>query len=60
MSSLKLESWEEGEAGALEVPPQWRLSEAFVPRGRYIDPDFLALELERLFPRTWLNACPRP
>ena len=57
MSSLKLESWEEGEAGALEVPPQWRLSEAFVPRGRYIDPDFLALELERLFPRTWLNAC---
>ena len=57
MSSLKLESWEEGEAGALEVPPQWRLSEAFVPRGRYIDPEFLALELERLFPRTWLNAC---
>jgi len=57
MSSLKLESWQEGGAGALDVPPQWRLSEAFVPRGRYIDPEFLALELERLFPRSWLNAC---
>jgi glycine betaine catabolism A len=55
--SLKLESWQDGEAGALEVPPQWRLAEAFVPRGRYIDREFLALELERLFPRTWLNAC---
>jgi glycine betaine catabolism A len=57
VSSLKLESWQDGDARALEVPPQWRLSEAFVPRGRYIDPEFLALELERLFPRTWLNAC---
>ncbi len=40
-----------------EVPTRWRLGPAFVPKGRYIDPAFLALELERLFPRTWLNAC---
>ncbi len=40
-----------------EVPDRWRLGPAFVPKGRYIDRDFLELELERLFPRTWLNAC---
>jgi phenylpropionate dioxygenase-like ring-hydroxylating dioxygenase large terminal subunit len=39
------------------MPERWRLSPAFVPRGRYIDHDFLQLEIERLFPRTWLNAC---
>src|SRR5580693_8404700 len=38
------------------VPAQWRLGPAFVPKGRYLDPAFLDLELERLFPRTWLNA----
>jgi len=41
----------------LDVPERWRLGEAFVPRGRYIDREFLELELDRLFPRTWLNAC---
>ena len=30
---------------------------AFVPKGRYLDPEFLRLELERVFPRTWLMAC---
>ncbi|HMD46126.1 MAG TPA: aromatic ring-hydroxylating dioxygenase subunit alpha [Acidimicrobiales bacterium] len=39
------------------VPERWRLGPAFVPKGRYTDPEFLALETERLFPRTWLNAC---
>ncbi|MGH9081120.1 MAG: aromatic ring-hydroxylating oxygenase subunit alpha [Acidimicrobiales bacterium] len=39
------------------VPARWRLDPAFVPKGRYIDRDFLDLELERLVPRTWLNAC---
>jgi glycine betaine catabolism A len=41
----------------LEVPERWRLGADFVPKGRYIDPEFLQLEVERLFPRTWLNAC---
>jgi phenylpropionate dioxygenase-like ring-hydroxylating dioxygenase large terminal subunit len=40
-----------------DVPERWRLHHAFVPKGRYIDRDFLQLELDRLFPRTWLNAC---
>lgn len=40
-----------------EVPDRWRLGPAFVPKGRYVDREFLQLELERLFPRTWLNAC---
>jgi glycine betaine catabolism A len=57
MSSLHLEPRKEADAADLDVPAQWRLAPAFVPRGRYIDPDFLQLELERLFPRTWLNAC---
>jgi glycine betaine catabolism A len=41
----------------LDVPSQWRLGSAFVPKGRYIDLEFLELETMRLFPRTWLNAC---
>jgi phenylpropionate dioxygenase-like ring-hydroxylating dioxygenase large terminal subunit len=41
----------------LEVPERWRLGPAYVPKGRYIDPEFLQLEIDRLFPRTWLNAC---
>jgi len=39
------------------VPPPWRLGPSFVPKGRYVDSEFLELELERLFPRTWLMAC---
>ncbi|HWF23067.1 MAG TPA: aromatic ring-hydroxylating dioxygenase subunit alpha [Acidimicrobiales bacterium] len=41
----------------LDVPSQWRLGSAFVPKGRYTDLEFLEHEMERLFPRTWLNAC---
>lgn len=41
----------------LDVPARWRLGSSFVPKGRYTDRDFLELEMERLFPRTWLNAC---
>jgi Rieske 2Fe-2S family protein len=40
-----------------DVPRQWRLGPDRVPKGRYLDPEFLALELERLFPATWLMAC---
>jgi Rieske 2Fe-2S family protein len=57
MTTLKEESPRAANADELDVPAQWRLSPAFVPRGRYIDREFLELELERLFPRTWLNAC---
>ena len=39
------------------VPPQWQLGPSFVPKGRYLDAEFLRLEQERLFPRTWLAAC---
>jgi phenylpropionate dioxygenase-like ring-hydroxylating dioxygenase large terminal subunit len=35
----------------------WAIGSSFVPKARYTDPDFLALEIERLFPKTWLNAC---
>ena len=39
------------------VPERWRLGDAFVPKGRYIDREFLELEMEQLFPKVWLNAC---
>ncbi len=39
------------------VPERWRLGPAYVPKGRYLDREFLDLEVERLFPATWLNAC---
>src|ERR1019366_5223071 len=41
----------------LDVPERWRLGSAYVPKGRYTDADFLQLEIERLFRKTWLNAC---
>ena len=41
----------------LDVPERWRLGPAYVPKGRYTDPEFLQLEIDRLFPKTWLNAC---
>lgn len=33
-----------------QVPQKFACGEAFVPKSRYIDPEFLNLELERLFP----------
>jgi glycine betaine catabolism A len=41
----------------LDVPERWRLGPSYVPKERYTDPAFLQLEMERLFPKTWLNAC---
>jgi nitrite reductase/ring-hydroxylating ferredoxin subunit len=41
----------------MTVPEQWRLGPDFVPRGRYVDREFLALEYERLFSRVWQMAC---
>ena len=46
-----------GTAAPPEVPERWRLGAAFVPKGRFTDPDFAQLEIQRLFPKTWLNAC---
>lgn len=49
--------WFEGDVPAEKVPEKYRLSRAFVPKGRYLDPEFLKLELEKVFTRTWLMAC---
>ena len=40
-----------------DVPERWRLGTAFVPKARFTDPEFAQLEMERLFPKAWLNAC---
>jgi phenylpropionate dioxygenase-like ring-hydroxylating dioxygenase large terminal subunit len=40
-----------------DVAERWRLGDFFVPKQRYIDSEFLKLEIERVFPRTWLVAC---
>ncbi len=47
----------EGDVDPDLVPERYRLGPGFVPKGRYLDVDFLKLELELLFPRTWLMAC---
>lgn len=39
------------------MPERWELGESFVPKGRYIDPEFVQLEYERLFPKVWQPAC---
>ena len=39
------------------VPERWALGEWMIPKGRYLDPEFLALEHERLFPNVWQMAC---
>src|SRR6266496_5214210 len=49
--------WFEGDIPLEAVPEKYRLARAFVPKTRYLDPDFLKLELEKLFTRTWLVAC---
>lgn len=46
-----------GDVAGTRVPERWRLGPDFVPKGRYIDAEFLELELERLFPHVWLMAC---
>src|SRR5690606_40253256 len=47
----------DGDVDPDRVPERYRLGPGFVPKGRYLDVDFLKLELELLFPRTWLMAC---
>ncbi|MFJ6572216.1 SRPBCC family protein [Streptomyces sp. NPDC091292] len=49
--------WFQGDVPAELVPEKYRLDRAFVPKARYLDPDFLRLELDKMFRRTWLMAC---
>ncbi|MER5185298.1 aromatic ring-hydroxylating dioxygenase subunit alpha [Streptomyces sp. NPDC002896] len=49
--------WFKGDVPAEMVPEEYRLSRAYVPKSRYLDPEFLKLELDRVFTRTWLMAC---
>ncbi|MFT4262201.1 MAG: aromatic ring-hydroxylating dioxygenase subunit alpha [Nocardioides sp.] len=49
--------WFEGDVPPDMVPDKYRLNRAFVPKGRYLDPDFQDLELERVFGKAWLMAC---
>lgn len=39
------------------VPKKYACGETFVPKSRYIDPEFLQLELDRLFTQVWQPAC---
>ncbi len=41
----------------LSVPERYRTTTDFIPKTRYMDPGFLQLELDKLFPFTWLIAC---
>jgi phenylpropionate dioxygenase-like ring-hydroxylating dioxygenase large terminal subunit len=47
----------DGDVPAEMVPEKYRLTRAYIPKARYLDPDFLKLELEKMFTRTWLMAC---
>jgi Rieske 2Fe-2S family protein len=49
--------WSDDDVPSELVPERYRLGEAFVPKGRYLDPEFQQLEIDRLFARTWLMAC---
>lgn len=39
------------------VPEKYVCGETFVPKSRYVDPEFLQLELDRLFTQVWQPAC---
>ena len=49
--------WTDDDPPADVVPERYRLGEAFVPKGRYLDAEFQQLEVDRLFTKTWLMAC---
>lgn len=49
--------WFAGDVPPELVPEKYRLARAFVPKARYLDPEFLQLELEKLFTRAWQVAC---
>jgi Rieske 2Fe-2S family protein len=49
--------WFSGDVPPESVPEKYRLARAFVPKTRYLDPEFQRLELEKLFTSTWQVAC---
>src|SRR4051812_40755723 len=49
--------WTDDDPPADLVPERYRLGDAFVPKSRYLDPEFQQLEVVRLFTKTWLMAC---
>src|SRR5215203_2400898 len=49
--------WSDDDVPTEVVPERYRLGEAFVPKARYLDPEFQQLEIDRLLARTWLMAC---
>jgi glycine betaine catabolism A len=46
-----------GDVPAERIPEKYRLGRGFIPKTRYLDPEFQALELDKLFTRTWLMVC---
>lgn len=46
-----------GASRSIEERPDWALGPAFIPKARYLDPEFARLEAERLWPRVWQVAC---
>ena len=54
------ESLERGANGMSSFPEwnrDWDLAPAFVPKARYLSPEFARVEAERLWPRVWQVAC---
>ncbi|WP_024796870.1 aromatic ring-hydroxylating oxygenase subunit alpha, partial [Tomitella biformata] len=49
--------WFEGDVEPEQVPEKYRLGRAYIPKTRYLDPEFLKLEQDKLFPKTWQIAC---
>jgi len=49
--------WFAGDVPPNDVPEKYRLDRAFVPKSRYIDPEFQQLEIDKLFTKTWQIAC---
>lgn len=46
-----------GDVPPERVPEKYRLGRGFIPKGRYLDPEFQELEFSKLFTRTWLMVC---
>ena len=46
-----------GDVPPERIPEKYRLGRGFIPKSRYLDPEFQALELDKLFTRTWLMVC---
>lgn len=49
--------WFEGDVPPEQVPEKYRLERAFIPKTRFLDQEFLDLELGKMFTKTWQIAC---